>query len=203
MSHKCFLLSMILIVAASSANADIRLSYNEISIGYAVHPISEDGVPDLTGGGLSGTWSPVDRLFFAAGYERFGLHTSQALGAVDLTATAKTLTVGTWFALRENLHLTLEVGGDYETIEVSAEGITESDNDFAANGIVGLRYLIGKRVELSAQLQRLQDIQGNGESRWVYITSASLALTDHLDLGGYFSRESGENTYILGARWRF
>jgi hypothetical protein len=99
--------------------------------------------------------------------------------------------------------MTAEIGADRERYTATFQGLKESATSVVANAVAGVRWAPLPRLELSGELQRLQDLDGGPDSRWVVSGAVLFKISGKLDLGANIGLEDGSASYIAGLRYRF
>lgn len=179
------------------------IPYNTLGAGYFWSNRPDEGIDGLAGYAVELSTVPMSRLVIKLGHEQVFAGLSGDLEPFDITGSATTLTVGTWFPLAPDWHLTLDVGFDYEASEIVGPGLAEADSDIFANVVAGLTYKPAPRWEIGARLQRLQATNSGVSSNWVSGVSAAYSVANRIDLIVSVGYEEDTPHYVAGLRWRY
>ena len=197
--------SLAMVPTAAQAELSESPSYNWIAAGYLWNNSGEDALSDPQGFAIAGSFEAASRLVVSLGTEYAASELDPQFGELDLKGRAIVGTVGTYWPLSEQVHLTAGFGVDYERIELESTGVSVSEDLWFANAVAGITVKPYRRLELGASVQRLEAINdaADGESNWVLRGDVAFALTDNIDLVTSIAYENDEPGAILGARWRF
>ncbi|GAA4364848.1 outer membrane beta-barrel protein [Kangiella marina] len=181
--------------AGSAAAKDV--SYNNASIGWSQSTFDVDGGSDLDLDGISGGLS-----FDLANNWYLKLDATRQSGeesGVDLDMDLATVNLGFNTAMSANTDFIAELGYARSDVEASFGGVTASEDEGAANALVGFRGMATDNFEWGASVQHMDFDDSmtfvNLEGRYHFTENFSLGLE------GKF--ESDVNIYALEARFDF
>lgn len=211
---RCFRTILLILTGATvsmSAYADDTYSqppsYNWMGGGYLWGNSGEEFVNDAKGFAVAGSYEVLPRLVFQAALEHAKIKVDPDLADIRFKETAYVATLGTYFPLSERLHLTIDLGLDYETIKGKGSAITPGDSvkadELFANAVIGLKAKPTDRLEIGASLQRLENFKKNTNSNWVSRADAFYAISSGFDLAASFAYENDEPGALVGGRIRF
>ena len=163
----------------------------------------EAEIGDLKGLALFGSFEPVERIVIQGAIENGKTKLHPSLGDFDVTGSAFVGTIGTYFPLSESVHITADVGFDYEELKISGQGQSATEDGWFANAVIGVSAKPTQRIELAAQLQRLQALEDNQESNWVVRVNGAYSISNKIDVISSIAYENEAPAFILGARARF
>ena len=209
MKSPCIIATICLLSITNPAVAEEvkakTISYNNFSAGYLWGDTDEELLTDADGVILSAQFEPFDRIVISGAYEHTRFKFDDRRVDLNFTDQAFVATIGTYVPISEQLHFTFDVGIDYEVLKGSGSAIGPDDNDKEierlANVVVGIRTKPMDKLELSASLQRLYDLRGDGS--WVSRINVAYAITDQVDIGATFNIENDLPAIAVGARYRF
>ncbi len=178
-------------------------SYNWVGMGYAVIHTKDDAISDLKGLALIASFEPVNRLVIQGAIENGSGMLHPSLGEFDVKGSAFVGTVGTYFPFSERVHVTTDIGVDYEELTISGQGQSLSEDAWYGNAVIGVTAKVSQRVELSAQVQRLEALSDNQDGNWVIRANGAFSISPKIDLISSVAYEDGAPAFIIGARARF
>lgn len=191
-----FIAAVVAASLSSSVVAD-ELSYDNLTVGYNESTFDVDGGSDLDldgfGAGLS--FSIADDWYLK-------LDTSMQSGdeaGVDLDLDLSTVNFGYHTAVSGNTDFIAELGYAAVDVEVSAGGFSASDDESAANLVLGFRGKPMANFEWGASVQHMDF----DDSTTFFNLEGRYFFTDNFSLGLEGKFESDMNIYALEARFDF
>lgn len=187
------------VVAATFASgvAAKDVSYNNASIGWSESSFDVDGGSDVDLDGISGglSFDLADNWYLKLDAVRQSGEDS----GFDLDMDLATVNFGFNTAVSSNTDFIAELGYAHSDVEVSFGGISSSEDDSAANAVLGFRGMATDNFEWGASVQHMDFDDSltflNLEGRYFFTDTFSIGLE------GKF--EDDVNIYALEARFDF
>ena len=187
------------VVAAAFAGgvAAKDVSYNNASIGWAQSTVDVGGGSDVDSDGISGglSFDLADNWYLKLDATRQNGEES----GVDLDMDLTTVNFGFNTAVSANADFIAELGYARSDVEASIGGFSASEDDSAANAVLGFRGMATDNFEWGASVQHMDFDDSltflNLEGRYFFTDTFSIGLE------GKF--EDDVNIYALEARFDF